>query len=145
MIQKLREILEKQSAIISKQKILILKLNDELRKRNLKSEEVALVLQGVTLGLKNARKGYHFGQISMHRFHAYKFINYRSTLILKQKRFLTFCFFPKCLRLFFKHNPSPVVSHHLMLFHMIKYRRYYIDKSVLFLGYFYRKCGRGFV
>ena len=60
MIQKLREILEKQSAIISKQKTLILKLNDELRKRNLKSEEVALVLQGVTLGLKNARKGYHF-------------------------------------------------------------------------------------
>lgn len=61
MIQKLREIFEKQSAIISKQKILILKLNDELRKRKLKSEEVALVLQGVTLGLKNARKGYHFG------------------------------------------------------------------------------------
>ena len=60
MIQKLREILEKQSAIISKQKTLILKLNDELRKRNLKSEEVALVLQGVTLGLKNARKGFHF-------------------------------------------------------------------------------------
>ena len=74
MIQKLREILEKQSAIISKQKILILKLNDELRKRNLKSEEVALVLQGVTLGLKNARKGYHFDQISMHRFYGYKFI-----------------------------------------------------------------------
>ena len=60
MIQKLREILEKQSTIISKQKKLILKLNDELRKRNLKSEEVALVLQGVTLGLKNARIGYHF-------------------------------------------------------------------------------------
>ena len=60
MIQKLREILKKQSAIISKQKTLILKLNDELRKRNLKSEEVALVLQGVTLGLKNARKGFHF-------------------------------------------------------------------------------------
>ena len=60
MIQKLREILEKQSAIISKQKTLILKLNDELRKRNLKSEEVALVLQGVTLGLKNARKGLSF-------------------------------------------------------------------------------------
>ena len=60
MIQKLREILEKQSVIISKQKKLILKLNDELRKRNLKSEEVALVLQGVTLGLKNARKGFSF-------------------------------------------------------------------------------------
>ena len=56
MSQRLREILERQSAIIAKQKTLILKLNDELRKRNMKTEEVALVLQGVTMGLRNARK-----------------------------------------------------------------------------------------
>ena len=61
MSQKIREILERQSELIAKQKKLIRKLNEELRKRNLKTEEVALVLQGVTLGLKNARKWFTFG------------------------------------------------------------------------------------
>ena len=61
MSQKIREILERQSELIAKQKKLIRKLNEELRKRNLKTEEVALVLQGVTLGLKNARKWFTLG------------------------------------------------------------------------------------
>ena len=61
MSQKIREILERQSELIAKQKKLIRKLNEELRKRSLKAEEVALVLQGVTLGLKNARKWFTFG------------------------------------------------------------------------------------
>ena len=66
MNKKLREILERQSELISKQKTLICKLNEELQKRNLKTEEVALVLQGVTLGLKNARKGLFWPDLYVH-------------------------------------------------------------------------------
>ena len=50
-------VLEKQSLIIAKQKKLIFRLHEELEKRNLKTEEVLLVLQGVTMGLKGTRKG----------------------------------------------------------------------------------------
>ena len=66
MNKKIREILERQSELISKQRTLICKLNEELQKRNLKTEEVALVLQGVTLGLKNARKGLFWLDLYVH-------------------------------------------------------------------------------
>ena len=48
-------VIEKQSLIIAKQKKLIFRLHEELEKRNLKTEEVLLVLQGVTMGLKATR------------------------------------------------------------------------------------------
>jgi len=53
-------VLEKQSLIIAKQKKLIFRLHEELEKRNLKTEEVLLVLQGVTMGLKGTRNGSSF-------------------------------------------------------------------------------------
>ena len=57
MNDQIKSILEKQSLIIAKQKHLILRLHEELEKRNLKTEEVLLVLQGVTMGLKGTRNG----------------------------------------------------------------------------------------
>ena len=57
MNDQIKSILEKQSVIIAKQKHLILRLHEELEKRNLKTEEVLLVLQGVTMGLKGTRNG----------------------------------------------------------------------------------------
>ena len=56
-------VLEKQSLIIAKQKKLIFRLHEELEKRNLKTEEVLLVLQGVTMGLKGTRNGSSFSKV----------------------------------------------------------------------------------